>query len=122
MSLRITAAQLSLHISRIQCKAQKSLLTIPWFRRASNFQTLTRTTFTCPIYEKQMLSFKQQLRIRIMLKWLFHSSLLHRTYVLHSNFKGFSEAAEKSQLALQSTVTLTAFQLVVSTGSMQFRL
>ena len=122
MSLRMTAARLSLHISRIQCKAQKSLLTIPWFRRGSNFQTLTRTTFTCPIYEKQMLSFKQQLRIRIMLKWLFHSSLLHRTYVLHSNFKGFSEAAEKSQLALQSTVTLTAFQLVVSTGSMQFRL
>ena len=52
VATRMTTSWLSLYISRIQCKAQKSLLTILWFRRGSNVRTLTRTTFTCPVYKK----------------------------------------------------------------------
>lgn len=99
---------------------QDPALVIPWFRRGTSIPTATRTTLTCPIYVKQVLRFRQQLHVRIMLRLLFHSSPLHRTCVLHSNLQRFLRLHES--LSHSAHCSPGAFPLVVSTEGMRFRL
>lgn len=118
MAIRMTAPLLtpSPNISRVKCKTQNKSVVQKGYQHPNR----KKKNFTVPHLGKANVKFKQQLHIRIMLvtpSFICPAQNICSAFQVQVLFWGCM-----SQLAVQFTVASMAFQLVVSTGSMQFKL